>query len=72
LNPGPAVPQNAGTISSACFCGHTRKQEYQSHLSCGEFMHANVKVTRRDVYIDACRLRKSTGLSNDRGEHGLQ
>lgn len=38
-------------ISSACFCGHTRKQEYQSRLSCGEFMHANVKVIRRKCYI---------------------
>ncbi len=44
-------PRNAGTISSACFCVHTKKQEYQSHLSCGEYMHANVKVLRKKCYV---------------------
>ncbi len=28
-----------------------KKQEYQSHLSCGEYMHANVKVLRRKCYV---------------------
>lgn len=48
LNPGSVMfPCNAGTISSACFAGHTGKQEYQSHLSLEEYIHANVKAIGR-------------------------